>query len=69
MTSIGHPLLADLIYGGSVSAFIQRQALHACRLAFVHPMTGQQMTFSSVLPNDMKAALTHWSLSYNTDSD
>ena len=65
MTSIGHPLLADLTYGGSVSEFIQRQALHACRLTFVHPMTGQQMMFSSVLPNDMKAALAHWSLSYN----
>lgn len=65
MTSIGHPLLADLTYGGSISAFIQRQALHACRLSFVHPMTGQQMTFSAVLPDDMKAALDHWSLGYN----
>jgi 23S rRNA pseudouridine1911/1915/1917 synthase len=65
MTSIGHPLLADLTYGGSISPFIQRQALHACRLSFVHPMTGQQMSFSAVLPDDMKAALDHWSLGYN----
>ena len=65
MTSIGHPLLADLTYGGSISPFIRRQALHACRLSFVHPMTGQQMSFSAVLPDDMKAALDHWSLGYN----
>jgi 23S rRNA pseudouridine1911/1915/1917 synthase len=65
MTSIGHPLLSDLTYGGSASAFIKRQALHACRLSFVHPMTGQQMAFSAVLPEDMEVALNHWSLSYN----
>lgn len=69
MTSIGHPLLADLTYGGSISPFIQRQALHACRLSFVHPMTGQQMSFNSVLPDDMKAALDHWSLGYNIWSE
>lgn len=65
MTSIGHPLLADLTYGGSVSAFIQRQALHAYRLSFVHPMSGRQMAFNAALPDDMKAALDHWSLRYN----
>jgi 23S rRNA pseudouridine1911/1915/1917 synthase len=65
MTSIGHPLLADLTYGGSVSAFIQRQALHACRLSFVHPMTGQQMMFNADLPSDMRVALDNWSLGYN----
>ena len=68
MTSIGHPLVGDLIYGGSATPFLQRQALHACRLTFVHPMTGQQMTFSSVLPDDMKVAIAHWSLSYNNSS-
>ena len=69
MTSIGHPLLADLTYGGSASAFIKRQALHACRLSFVHPMTGQQMTFSAVLPEDMNMALNHWSLGYNPTTE
>jgi 23S rRNA pseudouridine1911/1915/1917 synthase len=69
MTSIGHPLLADLTYGGSTSPFIQRQALHACRLSFVHPMTGQQMFFNAVLPNDIKAALDDWSISYNIGAE
>ena len=36
---IGHPLVADALYGGAPAAGLTRQALHAFRLAFVHPVT------------------------------
>lgn len=63
MASIGHPLLADTLYGGSHTAHLQRQALHAYRLGFDHPMTGQPLQFRRDLPADMLQALTDWGLS------
>lgn len=68
MSSIGHPLLADLTYGGGVSKSIQRHALHARRLSFTHPVLGLQLTFNSRLPEDMQQVLGHWSLDYNDDT-
>lgn len=65
MASIGHPLVADEIYGGAVAAGMCRQALHACRLAFVHPVTLQSLVFQATLPEDMDYALTQWGLRYN----
>lgn len=65
MASLGHPLVADTVYGGALAAGLARQALHAFHLAFVHPMTGQLLDFSADLPRDMRAALEVWGLSYN----
>jgi 23S rRNA pseudouridine1911/1915/1917 synthase len=65
MASIGHPLVADELYGGAAAAGMQRQALHACRLAFIHPVTGQPMVFQARLPEDLSHALNDWALSYN----
>ena len=65
MASIGHPLLADELYGGAHAAGMLRQALHACRLVFVHPVHGQECVFEAPLPADMQAALMAWGLSYN----
>ena len=65
MASIGHPLVADEIYGGAVAAGMQRQALHAFRLAFVHPFTQKPMLFRAKLPTDFRDALKQWELSYN----
>jgi 23S rRNA pseudouridine1911/1915/1917 synthase len=42
-----------------------RQALHAFRLAFTHPMTGQALVLHAPLPADMAQALENWGLSYN----
>jgi 23S rRNA pseudouridine1911/1915/1917 synthase len=63
MASIGHPLLADTLYGGSHTPHLQRQALHAYRLGFDHPMTGQALQFRRDLPADMLQALADWGLS------
>ena len=65
LAHIGHPLVADGLYGGMPAAGLQRQALHAFRLAFVHPATGKAMEFHAGLPSDMTSALPAWGLRYN----
>ena len=62
---IGHPLLADALYGGSPAAGMTRQALHAWRLAFRHPVTGQNLDLRAPAPEDLGEALKHWGLGYN----
>jgi len=65
MASIGHPLLADKTYGGFTEAGMQRQALHATRLSFVHPVTHENKVFWSDPPEDFVGALANLGLSYN----
>jgi 23S rRNA pseudouridine1911/1915/1917 synthase len=52
----GHPLLADVLYGGRPALGITRQALHAHRLAFRHPSSGEMMSFCRPVPPDLAAA-------------
>lgn len=52
----GHPLLADALYGGRPSLGMARQALHAHKLAFRHPHTGQDVSFEAALPDDLAKA-------------
>lgn len=52
MSHLGHPLLGDDLYGGE-QKLIHRQALHAFRLSFTHPMTGESLVFTAPLPKDM----------------
>jgi 23S rRNA pseudouridine1911/1915/1917 synthase len=66
MSSIEHPLLADTVYGGVLAAGMQRQALHAVRLMFVHPVTNMPMVFESTPPSDFLAAAHFWGLTYNS---
>lgn len=65
MAHIGHPLLADSLYGGKAVSGMTRQALHAWRLAFVHPFTGQSLVWTAQLPSDMQQALATLGLRYN----
>ena len=52
MTSIGHPLLGDTVYGSSKNPFhLQGQTLHAMILGFLHPVTGEYMEFEAPLPD------------------
>ncbi|OCA84244.1 RNA pseudouridine synthase [Bacillus sp. FJAT-27225] len=57
MSYVGHPLLGDTLYGGSVGR-ISRQALHCLEISFVHPFYNEQMTFRADMPADM-ATLLH----------
>jgi 23S rRNA pseudouridine1911/1915/1917 synthase len=52
----GYPLLGDQVYGRE-SPLINRQALHAELLGFIHPITGKQITVQSRSPYDMNRAL------------
>lgn len=56
MTSIGHPLVGDAVYGTAKTpyTFLQGQTLHAHVLGFVHPRTGQYMEFQAPLPDYFK---------------
>lgn len=62
---IGHPLVADPLYGGAPAAGLARQALHAFRLAFAHPVTGEPLAFHAPLPQDLRAAWSACGLRYN----
>ena len=57
--AIGHPVLGDVAYGGAKSRtdFIGRQALHAAKLAFAHPMTGKAVSFKAPTPRDILALI------------
>jgi 23S rRNA pseudouridine1911/1915/1917 synthase len=55
--AIGHPLAGDTTYGGERKYGLERQFLHAHRLAFAHPLSGERLSFTSELPADLAAAL------------
>jgi len=52
----GHVLVADALYGGSPALGLVRQALHAARLSFTHPVTDEALTLVAPLPADLSAA-------------
>jgi 23S rRNA pseudouridine1911/1915/1917 synthase len=67
LAHIGHPLIGDPLYGQGFKsklrklpeplrdklAALDRQALHAAHLAFVHPVSGTLLEFNSALPADL----------------
>ncbi|MDO5686733.1 MAG: 23S rRNA pseudouridine(1911/1915/1917) synthase RluD [Neisseria sp.] len=63
----GHPLAGDPLYGNprhpcddaikDLVKNLHRQALHAHRLSFIHPSSGEEMSFQAALPEDMKTLL------------
>ncbi|MBM3928686.1 MAG: RluA family pseudouridine synthase, partial [Sphingomonadales bacterium] len=62
MASLGHPLVGDPVYGRTKSSHralletlgFHRQALHAARLGFIHPITSVALSFESEMPADMQ---------------
>lgn len=56
LSTIGHPLIGDSLYGSS-SNLINRQALHCYALKFIHPITKQNLEILSELPSDFKKIL------------
>ena len=57
MAAIGHPVAGDPLYGVAGRYGLSRQFLHAQRLAFDHPVTGEPLDVRSPLPDDLRAAL------------
>ena len=52
MTHIGHPVIADAVYKGRMDSTMTRQALHAHRLHFNHPSSGEALSFTAPIPQD-----------------
>ena len=57
LAAIDLPVAGDPVYGRPGELGLERQFLHAARLAFTHPMTGEEIDVSSPLPADLTAAL------------
>ena len=62
LQQLGTPILADATYGRSErvavgAVALTRHALHAHRLSFVHPLSGEEVAFSAPLPADMQGLL------------
>jgi 23S rRNA pseudouridine1911/1915/1917 synthase len=66
MASLNHPLLGDPVYGRTKPAHkavletlgFRRQALHAARLGFIHPVNSNALAFDSEMPADMQELFT-----------
>jgi 23S rRNA pseudouridine1911/1915/1917 synthase len=71
LAMLGHPLIGDPVYGRargrkrrlsdavrSALETFPRQALHAAKLGFVHPASGEKLIFVDELPNDIKGLVT-----------
>ena len=67
LASLGHALVGDATYGGKPELGLQRQALHAHRLALLHPVTAQPLQFECALPPDLAQAVENAGLHYNLD--
>ncbi len=56
LSAIGYPVVGDAVYGVK-SAYLSRQFIHACRLGFELPSSGEHVEFNSALPPDLVQAL------------
>lgn len=56
LSYIGHPIIGDALYG-SASTKINRQALHAFKVCFIHPILKKEVCYIAPIPNDIKALL------------
>jgi 23S rRNA pseudouridine1911/1915/1917 synthase len=57
LASVGHPVIGDSVYGRP-SPLVERQFLHAWRLAFRHPVDGHDLSFEAPLASDLEEALS-----------
>jgi 23S rRNA pseudouridine1911/1915/1917 synthase len=55
---LGNPVLGDKIYGPRLAKDFTRQMLHAWKLGFHHPRTGEWKSFEAPLPDDFRRAIT-----------
>lgn len=53
---LGHPVLGDKVYGGKFANSFPRQMLHAWKLGFQHPESGEWKTFQAPMPTDFEGA-------------
>ena len=59
MSSIGHPLVGDDLYGGANHDGLERQALHCISVKLIHPYTKEEINLQSKLPQDLQAVINY----------
>ena len=59
LASIGHPVVGDRLYGAAAVSFLNRFFLHAHRLSFTSPESGERITVESPLPGELQRYLAH----------
>ena len=57
LSYIGHPIVSDTLYGKS-SEKINRQALHAYHISFIHPITKNKVEYTAEIPLDMEKVIS-----------
>lgn len=57
LSALGFPILADILYGADATNLISRPALHAFSITFTHPISGERVSFSAPVPDDMQKLL------------
>jgi len=57
LSHIGHPVLGDILYNGPIVKGLNRQALHAKSIGFIHPTKNTAMEFSARIPSDVNQFL------------
>lgn len=80
MNFLGHPLVGDQVYGKRLAIprdchpqleaqlrVFKRQALHATRIAYKHPVSGEQQSWDAPLPNDMSELVSAFELDNKAD--
>jgi RluA family pseudouridine synthase len=55
--ALSYPILADVLYGAPPTDIIQRPALHALSLQFIHPLNGQICQYNAPYPSDFQQAM------------
>lgn len=61
MAEIGHPVIGDMVYSNGKNEFgIEGQCLHAQKLEFCHPITGEKMSFEAPLPEYFEKVLENF---------
>jgi 23S rRNA pseudouridine1911/1915/1917 synthase len=66
LAAVGHAVVGDTMYGGAKSALrAKRPLLHAAKLTLIHPGTGEEMQFTTPLPEDMEKIIASCSLKDN----
>jgi 23S rRNA pseudouridine1911/1915/1917 synthase len=62
---LGHPLVADALYGGKERPDMARQALHAAHLQLPHPVSRKPLVFHATPPADVLNMMQQWGVGYN----
>lgn len=59
MSSVGHPVTGDTLYGEKENVIINRQCLHAYLIQLIHPITKEEVKIKSPLPKDIREMVRH----------